>query len=242
MLTYRHAGDVGDCIWFLPVIRHHGTGALFIEAAPYTRQKLTPDKWACMTKLLKAQPYIADVREWAGQTTDYCGNDFRAHMVKALRGGNAAAKTTSLCDWMMSAHSVPLSESDRPWLTVEPKREAQVVINRSPRYHNHLFDWKRIVDAYKGKCIFIGLPEEHATFCNLFGLIPYRPTVDLYEAGQLIAGADLYIGNQSACYAISIGLGQNSMLEVWHNGPNCLFCRPNVFNCWDGCFDLPDLP
>lgn len=77
-MTYKHAGDIGDLLAFLPVIRHHGSGVLHIEAATYTRRPLLKENWNGIDRICKAQPYISDVREWRGERIDVNGNDFRS--------------------------------------------------------------------------------------------------------------------------------------------------------------------
>lgn len=246
MNTYRHAGDCGDLIGFLPVIRHFGGGILYIEAAPYTRQRLTPDKWFGLDLLLKEQPYIADVQPWQGQRVGVNGNDFRSNMSRALRRGEGRQK--ALVDWMLETHGVPLNAKNEAWLTVKPEVVAQVIINRTgpgrqPHqiYHNPNFPWHRVWQKYHKNAVFIGLPQEHEIFCATCGEVPYHPTKDFYEAARVIAGASLFIGNQSACFWIAEGLKKPIVLEVWPQGANCLIFRDWVFHGWDHTVQLPDL-
>jgi ADP-heptose:LPS heptosyltransferase len=43
------------------------------------------------------------------------------------------------------------------------------------------------------------------------------------ELARVIAGASVFIGNQSAPMAIAAGLGKNLIEECWQGNPNCLF-------------------
>jgi hypothetical protein len=244
--TFKHSGDIGDLLGFLPVIRHFGGGVLYIEAAGYTRQRLTPDKWCGLDLLLKAQPYIVDVLPWNGQQVSVNGNDFRANMGRSLRRGEG--KNKCLVDWMLEAHGVPLSAKNEAWLAVEPQVVAPVVINRTgpgrPPHHiyqNPNFPWHRVWQKYHQNAVFIGLPEEHEVFCATCGEVPYWPTENLHHAARVIAGASLFIGNQSACFWIAEGLKKNIVLEVWPSGANSLSHRPGVYNGWDHKAELPDL-
>lgn len=230
MTTVRMSGDFGDCVLGMPVMRYYGPCIFYGEAANYTRQRLTWDKWQPIVPLLKAQPYIADVAEWTGQSVTITLNDFRAAMFKALRDPNSPLKSKSLTDWMLDTHQVPLTEKDRAWLTVEPKREAAVVFNRSSRYHNPLFPWKSVVERYGKDAVFVGFPEEHHTFCIQFGKVRHYPTKDLLEVAQVINGADLFVGNQSCPHAIAEGLKKNIILECWSGGMNTLFFREGVIH------------
>lgn len=249
MNTFRHAGDIGDLIGFLPVMRYFGGGVLYIEAAPYTRQFLTPDKWCGIDLLLKEQPYIHDVLPWEGQRVSVNGNDFRSNMGRALRKRDPAAVQKSLVDWQLEAHGVPLTEKDKAWLSVKPEAVAPVVINRTGLTHgrpNHLvyqnpsFPWHRVWKKYRDKAVFVGLPAEHDLFCATCGEIPFHPTPNLLGAARVIAGCSLYIGNQSACFWIAEGLKKNYILEVWPRGPNSLIHRPGAIHGWRQDVELPD--
>jgi len=254
MNSFRHAGDIGDCLAFLPVIRYFGGGVLYIEAAPYTRQFLTPDKWCGLDLLLKQQPYIHDVLPWEHQRVNINGNDFRANMGRALRKASLQrnlgdpAFQKSLVDWQLEAHGVPYTEKDRAWLSVEPDPVAPVVINRTGPgrashhcYHNPAFPWHRVWQKYKDKAVFVGLPEEHRVFSAVCGEIPHWPTRDLFHAARVIAGASLYIGNQSACFWLAAGMHKRHILEVWPSGPNSLMFYPGSIHGWNVDVELPNL-
>lgn len=244
--TYRHAGDAGDLAYFMAIIKALGRGILYIEAANYTRVRMTPDKYAPLVPLLRAQDYIEDVREWIGQPVDINGNDFRALLFKALRVG--IGKEVALIDWMIRAHQCDPSIKDQPWLTVEPNKIARVVFSRSGAgrapshtYHNPNFPWHAVYQKYGQEAIFIGLQEEYNVFKRTCADVPFYKTNDLLEAAQVIAGADLFVGNQSLPHAIAEGLKKNIVLEVWREGPNCLHHRPGVVHGWTHDTELPDL-
>jgi hypothetical protein len=254
MNTYRHAGDLGDILAGLPVIRYFGVGVLYIEAAPYTRQFLTPDKWCGLDILLKQQPYIVDVLPWENQRANITMNDFRANMGRALRKASIQrnyddpAFRKSLVDWQLEAHGVPLTERDRAWLAVEPNPVAPVVINRTgpgraPHhvYQNPNFPWHWVWQKYHDKAVFIGTPEEHRVFSATCGDLRYHPTKDLNEAARVIAGASLFIGNQSACFWIAAGLHKPHVLEVWPSGPNSCLFYPGAIHGWNVDVELPNL-
>ena len=64
----------------------------------------------------------------------------------------------------------------------------------------------------------------------------YTPTKNFLEVAQLIAGSKLFIGNQSAPYAVAEGLKHNSILEVTLPSPDCIYERDNGRYC----FRYPD--
>jgi hypothetical protein len=248
MNTYRHAGDLGDILAGLPVIRYFGGGILYIEAAPYTRQFLTPDKWCGIDLLLKQQPYIVDVLPWQSQRANVNLNDFRANMFRVLRKPDSQVRQKSLVDWQLEAHGVPYTEKDKAWLSVEPDPVAAVVINRTgpgraPHhvYHNPYFPWHRVWQKYRGNAVFIGTPEEHRVFCATCGDLPYYPTKDLYEAARVIAGAELFVGNQSVCFWIASAMHKPHVLEVWPSGPNSCLFYPGAIHGWNVDVELPNV-
>lgn len=246
MNTFKHFGDRGDIIAGLPVIRHFGGGLLYIEASTYTREMLTPDKWCGLDRILKAQPYISDVQPWNRQSVSYNLNDWRAKLFKAVRIGTH--KDKSLVDWQLEQFGIPLTAKDTAWLTIEPRKIARVVFNRTGTgrsqhhvYHNPDFPWHYVWSKYKKNAVFVGLPEEHEVFCATCGQIPHVQTKDLYEAAQVISGCDLFVGNQSCCFWLAEGMKKRIVLEVWKAGPNCLIPRPGVVHGWDRKVELPDL-
>ena len=246
--TFRSAGDRGDIIGSLPVIRHFGGGILYIEAAAYTRERLTPDNWAGLDILLKKQDYIVDVLPYVNQPITVNLNDFRAVMHRSLRKGSGKAK--ALWDWMLETHSCPVSAAHERWLEVEPYNPGfkYVVFSRSgagrqPQYcyHNHAFPWRLVWDKYHEQAMFVGTKNEYENFCATVGKVKWMPTKNLDEAAQVISGCSLFIGNQSACHMIAEGLKKNIVLEVWQQGPNTLSFRPGVQHGWDNHVLLPDL-
>jgi hypothetical protein len=100
------------------------------------------------------------------------------------------------------------------WLTVPTPRVVEdrpVVINRTsrwvgpslPEHYNH---WK-YTKKWEDHAIFVGLEEEYERFRTLSGwTIPYQKCSDMLELAEYIAGARCFIGNQSMCLALAVGL------------------------------------
>lgn len=251
MMTFKHAGDLGDIIYSLPVLKALANGVpavLCIEAASYTRQYLTPDKWCGIDELIRRQPYIQDVRAYnMGEAVHRNLNDFRARLFQSLRVGIGADK--HLTHWMCDAHGVPHTVLLEQWLTIADPIEAAPVVfaragaGRPPHqvYQNELFPWYKVCEKYRGKAVFVGSSHEHAVFCAAFGDVPHYQTATLLEAARVIAGCKLFVGNQTATHAIAEGLKKNIVLEVWKAGQNCIVHRPGVWHGWDGNVNLPDV-
>jgi len=235
MLTFRHFGDLGDIIYSLPVVRAMGGGVMMIEASMMARQYLTRDKWCGIDLLLKAQGYIEDVIKYDGRRPDVNLNDFRASLFPAIKRNRDIDK--ALVDWILDQHHVPRSAKDAAWLLVEPAPVKRVIFNRTGPgraahhvYQNNEFPWHYVWEKYKDDAAFIGSPLEYEVFCATCGEVPYVETADLFEAARVIAGADLFVGNQSVCHAIAEAMKKRIILEVWRQGPNCLHFREGVIH------------
>ncbi len=76
---------------------------------------------------------------------------------------------------------------------------------------------------------FVGIRKEYDAFIQEFNYeIPFYETVNFLELAQLIAGCDLFIGNQSSPNAINEGLKHQNIQVVCDECPNCLFMRLNA--------------
>lgn len=246
MITYKHFGDAGDVIAGLPVIRHFGRGILYLEASVYTRVPLTRDNWRGLDRILKEQPYIQDVLEWKREPVSYNLNDWRARLFKSIRLGQDREK--SLLAWQLEQYGIPPSAAAEPWIKVEPKKIARVVINRTGTgrlphhvYQNPDFPWHWVWQKYKDFAVFVGTNEEHEVFCATCGDVPHVQTKDLYEAAQVIAGCDMFVGNQSVCFWLACAMFKPIVLEVWPAGPNCCILRDNIVLGWNRKVVLPEL-
>lgn len=241
--TFYHSGDLGDIIYSLPTVKALGGGVFYLgpDAHPAMgpREAMTPARADLLIRLLKSQPYITAAEYRASsKPIDVNLNDFRdelvARQLDLQKGFNLAR--VPLKHW-----GLPLDLDKRPWLTVPACRVAPVVVSRSPRYHSNEFNWTRILRTYVGTVTFVGTRQEHAVFCKEVGYVPYTITEDLYDAARVIAGADLFIGNQSCPFAIAIGLGKRVILEDCPNVSNCLFDRPDFTKGCTSATELPDL-
>lgn len=247
--TFLHSGDLGDIIYSLPTLKwfHGQTGVkcrlLFSQAGEAgrvrVREPINKAKLDFIKPLLLAQDYIASVDLWNG--TD------KADVSFFLFRDNRSLHENLAVAQLKHAHA-PKEMADSPWLKVDAGaiKSGRVVIARSPRYHNDSFPWRKVIDKYAGRMLFVGLPEEHKAFCRDFGLllqdIPFRAVGTMLEMAEVIASADLFIGNQSCPYAVAIGLGQKCIQETMLADQNCIF--PGAIH-FDGAnhkdLDLPDL-
>lgn len=218
--TFTHAGDLGDVIASLAVIKQMGGGDLFItDRGDGRRESMRGQRYEIIRPLLEAQPYIGKVQWHDDPKTDYDFSDFRHDHVP----------NQDLATWQF--RHVNVEPCLDPWLLAyrSPKSIGRVVVARSFRYQNQDFPWRRLVSQYRKQIIFVGLPDEHRHFQIAAGsIVEYQPTSNLLEVAELIAGCDLFIGNQSCPFWIAAGLGVKLIQETYLAVQNSTIKRPNA--------------
>lgn len=233
--VFFHSGDFGDIIYCLPTIRALGGGKLVIGPANHwkTRLCMTKEHVEIMRPLLEIQPYLTGVEfsEALPDDLDLDLNQFREYLITEHERLLKGERRLNLAESHLYTFKLSLEECERSWLTVDyaqPVPDRPVLIHRSARWRNSSFPWAKIMERHKHHACFVGLESEYADFTKDWGDLPYKPTANFLELARLIAGCRLYVGNQSLPYAICEGLKHNSVLEVWREGPNCLFKRKNA--------------
>ena len=198
-----HSGKLGDVIYSLPALAHiQGKLLLNWEVRRSEESPLSFQQAQQLAELAEAAGYRAAV--WDGrQPFDVDLDEFR----KAA----AADLTRHLvdCHWVVVS-SQPSPHG--PWLRLEPRRLAPIIINRTQRYaYNPDFAWGLLRGH---NCVFVGMRDEWRAFCRDFFPVAYYPTATLLELARIINGAELFLGNQSFAFAIAEGLDLRRRLEV----------------------------
>lgn len=252
MITFKHAGDLGDIIYSLPTIQYLGGDIIMLEESQIPPERGGPRKPLSMANaaplipLLKSQPYVHGVQQWAGEPVTVDFNQFRVlalidtsrnHRPNLAHLHALVAKNATGLDFN------PIDLYEKPWLHgIDTEPVAKVLFARSARYHNSQFPWRRIIDRYGKDAAFLGLKDEHEAFCKAFSCdVPWFPTSDLLIAARAIAGCKLFVGGQSCLYPIAEGLKKDAILEVWPRLPTNLFFRRGVIHGWDGNICLPEV-
>jgi hypothetical protein len=234
-MNYFHSGDLGDVIYALPAIRALGKGDLYLNSRPWTA-KMTPERANVLRPLLESQDYIGKVVHGDAPKSEYVVN-FSTFRNGGLIYGVSLMELQS--DWV-NANAEP-----EPWLKVTPsaKSRGRIVCHRSPRYHNPYFRWDEIGEKFGTQLLFVGLPHEFEELRRVSKVhAEYAITNDYLELAKLIAGADLFIGNQSSPMGLAIGLGVPFIQETCLWTPDCLYPRNNGFYCYDGGIPSLDIP
>jgi hypothetical protein len=212
--SYSHSGDAGDVIYALPALASMGGGSVRLTCNEITGNRMTCDLAGSLATLLRRQTYIDEVT-WGHYPDAVNLDEWRKKYVNNF----------NLADMVSSAFDQPHWPREKPWLDVDPVRIAPVVFHRSPRYQNWKFPWGDIHDLYRGIAVFVGYQEEHNEYCRNVGPISYWHTANYLSLAQVIAGCDLFVGNQSSPYAVAEGLKKPTIQEVSPTSPNCHFAR-----------------
>lgn len=234
-MNYFHSGDLGDVLYALPAIRALGKGDLYLNSRPWTA-KMTPERANVLRPLLESQDYIGNVIHGDAPKDEYTIN-FSTFRNGGLFYGVSLMELQS--DWV-NANAEP-----EPWLKVSPsaRGRGRIVCHRSPRYHNPYFRWDEIGKKFGTQLLIVGLPHEVEDLRRATKIhAEYAITHDYLELAKLIAGADLFIGNQSSPMALAIGLGAPFVQETCLWTPDCLYPRKNGFYCYDGGIPSLDIP
>ena len=248
---FYHSGDFGDIIYALPTIRALGGGSLLLgpDRQYKTRLNLSEKDVALIAPLLLAQPYLSSVRycpepPYLKDNSIINLNRFRNYLQQEREHFRTRPKMLSLAEAHLVSFGLSPQECQTKWLHLPSNstlKSPPVLMHRSNRWNNPKFPWPKVVSKYRENAAFVGLPEEHENFSRAYGEIKYLPVQDFLELAQLIDSCKLFIGNQSLPYAIAEGLKKSALLEVWPEGPNCIFNRLNVIYIYDETIFLPEI-
>jgi hypothetical protein len=222
------SGDIGDVIMSLATVKALGIECLYLNVNPkYKLRKIGQTKFneasaLALMPLIITQPYIKECRLYNGEKVDYNLDLFRLCGDLTYR---------NLCLSMLETFGCNPEEMNKQWLFVEPVRKEKVVlINRTDRYLNPAVDWRQFIDQFGTIMAFVGIQKEYDSFIEDFQCdIPFYKTDNFLELAQLIAGSDLFIGNQSSPNAINEGLKHQNIQIVGDMCPNCIFKRENAY-------------
>jgi hypothetical protein len=223
---FKHSGAFGDLLYSLPVMKYLGGGEFYLHlnqidwigqhyyGSPPTafhQGRMTESDFGYLRDFMLVQDYITkfDVLDRNTEITHNL-DKFRPVFV---------GHPTNYIDIYSSVFGVQDSDIARqirqtPWLSVPNPRTAydrRVVINRTARWQPAVLgdQWKHWqAQNMEDQAVFVGLPEEHDEFQKSTGWkIPHAVTNTMLEVAEIIAGADMFIGNQSSAFALAVGLG-----------------------------------
>jgi len=247
MKTYRHSGTLGDTIYSLAILPILEPGRFLVainnidrcigdfgyaKIDPAHVGRYTEKDYELLKPLLERQPYIHEVAKWykGDPEPDVDLDHFRAVLFKGFRGNYVEAYYRTF--------QLPFEKEalQRPWLACDPDPVSPIVISRTARYHgSNQVNWHK--ELAKGKNfrdngIFVGTNQEHEDYCAFADTdVRHYPVRDFLHLTNVIAGADLFIGNQSFAYSLAMGTNTPSILEAIKGLPlhmnECYFPRTN---------------
>lgn len=226
-LSYAMSGDLGDIIYSLRTCNqlNDPNSIYYIVERPFTKP-WNQARLDALMPLMEAQPYLGEVVYQEPQeklTHDFI--DFR-------RG--ALTYSISLSDIHATWVSVILNPYT-PWIFVNKSNEmaGKVLVHKSPRYANPKFPWKALANKYGDRMVAVGVEDELPLLFEVLGKnIPFRKTSSYLELAELIAGCELFIGNQSSPCSIALGLGIPTVQETCLRQPDCIFPGANAYYGW----------
>lgn len=220
---YLHSGGLGDIIYALPYIRHHGGGVLHIKKS--NGINVCADQFTALKGLLS----------WTGYVDPWPDNGICEYPWVDLNKFRAVAdfqKPLPTTYFLAFGEPVP-DDWSRRWLrAAPPKSPPYAVVHRTERYQDPAFDWKKVMaaamDRYKGLVYFLGFRDEYLAFERACGVeIVHYPVFDLEVMAFMIEGADVLFCNQSVGLTIAQGLGRPYQLEVAPGFSSCILNLPN---------------
>jgi hypothetical protein len=221
MNSFKHSGVYGDLLYSLPIVQRYGGGRFYLHLdqindiglhyyghPPHDQHlgRMNQQDLEYMQDFMLAQEYIHSFEALpAGITVDHDLDRFREIFVD--HPGNYIS-IYAFVFGIVDAYNLWM----RPWLSVpKPNPVARVVINRTQRsLPPELSDaWRHWRDqGIEQDAVFVGLEHEYDLFKDQVGYdIPYTKTHTMLELAEIIAGADVFIGNQSQALALAQGLG-----------------------------------
>ena len=233
MKSYKHSGAFGDLIYGLAIAKHFGLGNFYLhlnqidwigqhyygsKPAPFHQGRMRESDFEYMQTFMLAQPYIARFEILDPQTAEITHNLDRFRPIFVGHPGNYVDIYAAV--FGIEDLEVRANLRNTPWLQVaNPKQipDRPVVINRSQRWipNQPGPKWKELQALYESQAVFVGLPIEYEAFQKQLGWdIPHHPTSSMLEVAEVIAGSELFIGNQSQSLALAIGLGSKWICEA----------------------------
>ena len=239
--SFTHSGTLGDVLTSLCIVKILGGGDFYLKLHNMDKMiqeklgwpnagihsgRMTQGDYEQLEPIMKSQSYIKSFQIWNGESVT---NEFeevcRHHQAGGHWPRNFSHQYAVSQGLDPKEHFTALQV--RPWLECPnpikiPNRP--IVIARNSHYlegapilNPKWVEWfdKGLAD----RCIYVGLEHEHQWFEELFGVrVQHYKTSDMMELCRVIAGCELFIGNQSMPGTMaSICLGKTSWIELRKN-------------------------
>lgn len=214
--TFLHTGHIGDIIAFLPIYYGFNGTRLVIKDDP-GMTPMSGFKYNSLKPLLEHQGIKVSFND--ASVVDYDMTHWRECYDHHINLMDSQARFINFVPRRTGHVKIT-----KPWINVDQDSNilGKVVFNRSPRYHNPAFNWKRIHEAYRSNAVFIGTEYEYSDFCRDVGKVEYYPTTDCLAVARAINASSLFVGNQSSACWIAMALMKPLIQEVYPLAPNSM--------------------
>jgi hypothetical protein len=225
-VNFKHSGHLGDIIYAIPTMYAlTGKGKInlylnideqieLFESHPLGKVALNEKSVILLKSLLLLQPKFNCVEIYdSNQEIDYDLDLFRKFPLSFEKG--------NISRWYFNVFATTY-DLGKPWLSISPDTSMnnKIIIARSTRYNAPLIDYS-ILNNYDN-LVFVGLPEEYEIMQAIIPNLEYKKTNDFMELASVIAGAKLFIGNQSSPFALAEALKVPRILESYYLCPNVI--------------------
>jgi hypothetical protein len=237
--AFSHTGNVGDCWAAIPAMKeyHRKTGkkitlylekdipAVYYEGAVHPtksddgKQVMLNQKMIdMMIPLLMAQPFIEDVKTWAGEKIDVPLGTFRDTYV--------GMPSFSINRWYFYVFPDLACDLSGVWLNVpgtdKDFAKGKILITRSERYLNPGINYS-FLKPFEDDLVFCGTMREYNVFCMTFDLNIRKLTINNFlELAQAIKQCKFHITNQTQAFQLSESQKIPRILELCGAAPNCI--------------------
>ncbi len=241
---FKHTGHAGDVIYSIPAMKALAGGKkihLYFELHQPNRDftkhmrhpngnvMLTEKSVALFAPLFEQQPDFVHFGAWNGEPIHYDLTAFRSFPFDY--------RMYSITRWYFLTFGVT-ADLGKPWLFIQPDNRFKnnIVIARSSRYHAPGISYSFLSNY--NNLIFVGVPEEYEAMKKEIPNLQYHPVADFAELATVIAGCQLFIGNQSFPFSLAEALKVPRILEVYYQCPNVVPEGPHAYDfCYQPQFE-----
>ena len=207
MLTFKHAGRMGDVLYSLYYATRYAQGQPFdyllrtgVRAYdPSNRPHMMEREDALfMSPLLEYQPYLNSV-QIAESDSEL---PFDCVVLDKFRSNMSSIIGKEIRTWYYERGRILEGEFARKVLSapVLPERLDKFAVCFTPRYRQ-TFDIS-VLRKYQDQLVFVGLPDEWRSFSAIYFPVEYHPVKDALELLSFVQSCRGFIGNVSGTFAI----------------------------------------
>jgi hypothetical protein len=233
-VVFVHTGHIGDIIAFLPVFYGMGGTKLVIRDEEPWMEPMFGYKYDSLKPLLESQGIEVSFGSTGGGI-DFDMSGWRECYRNDISLMDAQARYVNFVP-RNNGHV----EIYRPWITVnaDPLTKGRVIFNRSHRYRNENFPWKKVLKHFGDRALFTGTENEHKDFCKEVGQVEYYKTPSCLQVAEAIEGSDFFVGNQSSSFWIAAALMKPLIQETHETLKNSVVPYDKAVYCSNGDLDL----